>query len=90
MNLGFGLTKRQRFDPAENTTELPRIADMAPEILSATFANGVCEVECADGVLEVTATDGSVRLDSGLAVRLQELIGVADAYWQSGVSVQRG
>jgi hypothetical protein len=53
---------------------------MAPEILSATFANGVCEVEYAGGVLEVTATDGSVRLDSGLAVTLQELIDVADAY----------
>lgn len=55
---------------------------MAPEILSATLTNGVCEIECADGVLEVIATDGSVRLDSGLAVTLQELMDVADAYWR--------
>jgi hypothetical protein len=68
-------------DASGPTTELPLIADMAPEILSATFTNGVCEIECAGGILEVIATDGSVRLDSGLAVTLQELIGVADAYW---------
>jgi len=68
-------------DASGPTTELPRIADMAPEILSATFTNGVCEIECAGGVLEVIATDGSVQLDSGLAVTLQELLDVADAYW---------
>ena len=61
---------------------MPLIADMAPEILSATFTNGLCEIECADGVLEVIATDGSVQLDSGLAVTLQELIDVADVYWR--------
>jgi hypothetical protein len=68
-------------DASGPTTELPRIAEVAPEILSATLTNGVCEIECAGGVLEVIATDGSVRLDSGRAVTLQELIDVADAYW---------
>ena len=44
------MTKRQRFDPAENTTELPRIADMAPEILSAIWlAAGVTERDLFGG-----------------------------------------
>jgi hypothetical protein len=69
-------------DASGPTTELPLIADMAPEILSATLTDGLCEIECADGVLEVVATDGSVQLDSGHAVTLQELIDVADDYWR--------
>ena len=32
-------------------------------------------------VLEVVAADGAVRLDTGRAVTLQELIEVADSYW---------
>jgi hypothetical protein len=68
-------------DNSASITELPRIAEMAPEILSATFTDGACEIECAGGVLEVIAAEGSVQLDNGRAVALQELIDVADAYW---------
>jgi hypothetical protein len=63
------------------TTELSLVAAMAPQILSATSSDGVCEIECAGGVLEVIAADGSVRLDSGHVVTLQELLEVAEGYW---------
>ncbi len=69
-------------DAATFTTDLSLIALQAPEILSATLSNGVCEIECAGGVLEVVSSDGAVRLDSGREVALQELIDVADSYWK--------
>ncbi len=67
---------------AEFTAELPGIVAQQPEILSASMIDGLCEVECSDGVLEIVASGGAVRLDTGRAVALQELIAVADSYWK--------
>ena len=55
---------------------------MRPEILGAAIKDGMCEVECSDGTLEVIAADGSIRLDNARAVTLEELSGVAEAYWK--------
>jgi hypothetical protein len=62
-------------------TDLPTIVSMQPEILSASLVGGLCDIECADGSLQVVAASGSIRLDTGRNVELQELTGVADAYW---------
>lgn len=63
------------------TADLSAIAAERPEILSASMIDGSCEVECSDGVLEVVASDGSVRLDTGRAIMLTELIEMTDSYW---------
>lgn len=66
----------------EFSIELKDIAAMGPEILGASMQEGVCEVECSDGTLEVVAVVGAIRLDNGREVTLQELSGVAEAYWK--------
>jgi hypothetical protein len=70
------------FDEQAFTTGLAAIADFEPEVLSAELQDGLCKVDCACGWLEVAAVDGSLSIDNGLAITLQELIDVADAYWK--------
>jgi len=69
------------FDVGVFTTDLPTIASMEPEVLSAELRGDLSEIDCASGVLEVIATDRSLALDSGRSIRLQELLDVAEAYW---------
>jgi hypothetical protein len=73
---------RDFYEP-DFTTNLSAIADFEPEVLSADLHNRLCKVDCVSGVLEVEAVDGSLRLDSGRAIPLQQLIDVADAYWKT-------
>lgn len=68
-------------------TDPPTIAATELEILSAEMVNGFARVTCASrkgqgGELEVAAVDGSLTLDSGRAITLEQLIQVADEYWE--------
>ena len=72
----------QQYEKSDFSTALAEIAAMRPEILGASIKDGMCEVECSDGTLEVIAADGSIRLDNARAVTLEELSGVAEAYWK--------
>ena len=72
----------QQYEKSDSSTALAEIAAMRPEILGASIKDGMCEVECSDGTLELIAADGSIRLDNARAVTLEELSGVAEAYWK--------
>jgi hypothetical protein len=71
----------RQYEKAEFSSALTEIAAMGPEVLNGSMKDGVCEVECSDGLLEVVAADGGIRLDNGREVTLQDLSGVAEAYW---------
>jgi hypothetical protein len=72
----------REYAKSEFTTAVTDIAAMRPEIVSVSMKDGVCEVDSTEGTLEVVARDGAIRLDSGREVTLQELSGVAEAYWK--------
>lgn len=65
--------------PAE--TNLQSIADQYLGILSAEMHDSVCRIYTDKGILELQCDDGSLALDSGRAVPVDELLSVADAYW---------
>jgi hypothetical protein len=72
----------REYETDEFSTELPEIAAIGPEVVSASMKDGVCEVDCAGGTLEVVAAGGSICLDGGREVTLEELTTVADSYWK--------
>jgi hypothetical protein len=72
----------REYEKSKFSTALTEIAAMGPEIVSVSMKDGVCEVDCTEGTLEVVARDGAIRLDNGREVTLQELSGVAEAYWK--------
>jgi hypothetical protein len=72
----------REYENAKFSTALTEIAAMGPEIVTASMKDGVCEVDCTAGTLEVVAGAGAIRLDNEREVTLQELSGVAEAYWK--------
>ena len=72
----------KEYEKSEFSTALTEIAAMRPEIVSVSMKEGACKVDCTEGTLEIVARDGAIRLDSGREITLQELSGVAAAYWK--------
>lgn len=70
------------FDESKFITDLSAIEAFKPMIIGAVMRGEICDVDCLKGPLEITATDGSLSLDNGRPVSLEELIGIADAYWK--------
>ena len=71
----------REFEDSMFTTDLPAIARLKPEILSAKTSGTLSEIDCVKGVLEVAASDCTLALDGGRAITLDELLSVAEAYW---------
>ena len=62
-------------------SDLAVIANESATILSAETHGPLCRVFTDLGVLEVRCDGGAIALDSGRKVSLEELISVAEAYW---------
>ena len=78
-----GCTKfSHRLYDAENAVkDFTSIANESGTILSAEMHDSVCRVFTDLGVLEMQCRGGSVSLDSGRAISLNELLSVAETYW---------
>lgn len=71
-----------RLYDSENTiTDLKAIADESLSILSAEMHNSICRVFADTGVLEMECVNGTVSLDSGREIAIDELLAVAEQYW---------
>jgi hypothetical protein len=62
-------------------TDLISIANESATILSAEMHGPVCRVYTDAGVLQMQCRCGSVSLDSGRVISLDELLRVAEDYW---------
>lgn len=71
-----------RLNNAEHAvSDLTAIATESLTILSTEMEGPLCRVFTGVGVLEVRCDGGAISLDSGRNVSLEELISVAEAYW---------
>ena len=70
----------QPYDGPE-TSDLPQIAALEPEILSAE-AGDPLEICCVEGTLRARYGAANVFLDNGVPVALAELASAAEAYWR--------
>ena len=80
---GCTLVSYRPYDADVATTEFVAISAASPGILSAAEPT---EVFGGDGVLRVEAAGFSLALDGGRAVTLDDLRGVAEAYWTEWAS----
>ena len=69
------------YDADDVVTDLPAIANESVTILSAKMHGSMCRVFTDSGILDMKCQGGSVALDSGRTISLDELISVAEAYW---------
>ena len=69
------------YDLENAVSDLTSIANESVTILSAEMHGSVCRVFTDLGVLDMQCSSGSVSLDSGRAISLDELLSVAEAYW---------
>ena len=77
------------YDAENAVTDFTSIANDSVTILSAEMYGSVCRVFTDLGVLEMQCRGGSVSLDSGRAISLNELLSVAEAYWDEWESNSR-
>jgi hypothetical protein len=69
------------YDSSIAVTNLSQIAGESATILSAEMQGTVCRVFTDLGVLETVCGAGSISLDSERKISLQELLSVAESYW---------
>ena len=66
---------------ADPLTGFEAVRDLNLDILSAEQSDSICRVHCDGGHLDLAADDARLALDSGRELPLEELLSVAEGYW---------